>query len=267
MIKYIAILSVLFGLAFGIELPVTHTSKIIIKKGEFSTISFPFEITHIEKSPFLSKVSLPGDVSADSIINTEALLNANSLPQPKKAGAKKAPKSASIRMKKSKRSLSLYPLKIGNTQLVVYGNGKFPMHVHIIVRNKAGADHFAFKNFGKTNKFDQEISTRFEMVSHEKVISKLIKHVYNNKVPKGFTQSYVSKTYKRKGMRFKLKKKLVGSNYQVNEWIVKNTASGKVTLYEEMFYQEGVYAITFENNVLKKGEATRMFVVQRAGRG
>jgi hypothetical protein len=264
--KYLFLISVFVVTAFGIELPVTPTTKVVIKKGQFSTVSFPFDITHIEKSPFLSRVTLPSDIKADAIIDTEALLNANSLPQPKKAGARKAPKSTSIRMKKSKRSLSFYPLKLGSTELVVYGNGKFPMHVHIIVKNKAGADHFVFRNFGKNNRLDTEKSSHFEMVPHEKVISKLIKYVYNNKIPKGFSQSYVSKTYNRKGMRFKLRKKLVGNKYQVNEWIVKNTAPGKVTLYEEMFYLDGVYSITFENNILKKGESTRMFVVQRTGR-
>jgi len=256
------------GMLSAATLPVVETTKIIIKQGEFSTISFPFEIRHIEKSPFVTKTTLPANAKADSVINSEALLNASSLPQPTRAKKGKAkPKNKNIQMKQGKNKISIFPYKLGSTELIVYGHDSIDMHIHLIVRKDAGADHFAFKNYRKNNKEKIEKANRFEMASHEKAISKLIKYVYNNKVPDGYSQARMSKTYNRKGLRFRLHKKVVGEKYQVNEWILKNTAKGRVTLYEEMFYIDGVYAITFDNNVLNKGESTRMLVVQKRDKG
>jgi len=251
---------------FAVNLPIAPTTEIVVARGQWSTISFPFEIKHIEKSPFVTKAVVPENAPADAVVNSEALLNASSLPQPVKKGKKKAQEGPkNIVMKRTKKSIEIYPYKYGSTQLVVYGY-KQPMHVNIIVKKKAGADHFTFVDYGKKNRYVEEKADRFEMVSHEKVISKLIKYAYNNKVPPGYTQSRLSRSYSRNGMRFKLHKKIVGDRYQLNEWIVKNTAKGTVTLYEEMFYIDGIYAIAFDNNRLKHGESTRMFVVQKRDR-
>ncbi len=257
------------GVLSAATLPVVETTKIIIKQGEFSTITFPFEIKHIEKSPFVTKTTLPANAKADSVINSEALLNASSLPQPsKKRGKGKAkPKNTNIQMKQGKNKISVFPYKLGSTELIIYGHDSIDMHVHLIVKKDAGADHFTFKNYRKNNKEKMAKTNSFEMVSHEKAISKLIKYVYNNQVPDGYSQARMSKTYNRKGMKFRLHKKVVGEKYQVNEWILKNTGKGRVTLYEEMFYIEGVYAISFDNNVLNKGESTRMLVVQKRDKG
>jgi len=256
------------GMLGAATLPVVETTKIIIKQGEFSTISFPFEITHIEKSPFVTKTTVPANAKADSVINSEALLNASSLPQPTKGKKGKGkPRNTNIQMKRGKNNISVFPYKLGSTELIVYGHDSIDMHIHLVVRKNAGADHFTFKNYRKNNKEKRIKATSFEMVSHEKTISKLIKYVYNNKVPDGYSQARMSKTYNRKGMRFRLHKKVVGERYQVNEWILKNTGKGRVTLYEEMFYVDGVYAITFDNNVLNKGESTRMLVVQKKDKG
>jgi len=246
-------------------LPVVQTTNIIIKRGEFTTISFPFNIKHIEKSPFVTKTSLPGNANADSVINSEALLNASSLPQPSN-GAKKAevkPENKNIQMKQGKDRISVLPYSLGSTELIVYGHDSIDMHIHLTVREDAGADHFSFQNYRKDNKEKRALATKFEMVSHEKTISKLMKYVYNNLVPDGYSEARMSKTYNRNGMRFNLHKKVVGEEYQVNEWILKNTAKGRVTLYEEMFYVDGVFAISFDNDVLNSGESTRMIVVQK----
>ena len=254
---------------WAMDLPVAETTRIEIGRGQFSTITFPFEIKHIEKSPFVTKVSVPANASPDAVIDSQALLNASALPQP--ANGKKikaaAKNSKSIRMKRDRNSISIFPYKLGSTELVVMGHDKYDMHIKLIVKEKAGADHFHFKDFTSRDTVDVAKTSRFEMVPHEKVISKLIKYVYNNKTPPGFTVTRVIKTYNRKGMRFKLHKKVVGETYQANEWIVKNTGKGTVTLYEEMFYIDGIYAITFDNNVLRRGESTRMIVVQRKDRG
>jgi hypothetical protein len=266
--KLFVILNVLCVSILAMDLPVAETTRLEVGRGQFTTITFPFDIAHIEKSPFVTKATIPANASPDAVIDSQALLNASALPQPagKKKG-KSVSKSKNITMKKDRRSISIYPYKLGSTELVVMGHKKFDMHIKIIVKEKAGADHFNFKDFTSRDTVDVAKSSRFEMVPHEKVISKLIKYVYNNKTPPGFTVTRMSKTYHRKGMRFKLHKKVVGEKYQANEWIIKNTGKGTVTLYEEMFYIDGIYAITFDNNVLKRGESTRMIVVQRKDRG
>lgn len=267
MIRIFSIFALFVVGLFAVELPIVQVTNLTIKQGSHSYIAFPFEITHIEKTPFVTEVTVSESVGADSVINSEELLNANSLPTPSKKGKKgeTKPVSKNITMKKAQKSIDIFPMKAGTTQIVVYGHSKFPMHINLTVSEKAGASHFFFVDTRKVNGYDEKTSTKFEMVSHEKILSKLIKYAFNNKVPSGYSETRLGKTYDRKGMRFQLHKKLKGKDYELNEWYVKNTGNGTVTLYEEMFYQDGIFAISFENNVLNKGEATRMFIIQKAG--
>lgn len=266
MIRIFGIFALCVASLSAVELPLVQVTNLTIKKGSHSYLAFPFEITGVKKTPFVTEVTASEGLRADSIINSEELLNANSLPVPSKRGSKgqAAPVSKSISMEQAKNSVDIFPLKSGTTQIVVYGHKKFPMHINLTVSEKAGASHFFFVDTRKVNGYDQGRALKFEMVSHEKIVSKLMKYAFNNKVPSGYSQTRLGKTYDRKGMRFQLHKKLKGKDYELNEWLVKNTGNGTVTLYEEMFYQNGIYAIAFENNRLNTGEATRMFIVQKA---
>ena len=104
------------------------------------------------------------------------------------------------------------------------------------------------------------------MVSHEKVLSMLWKYGFNNMTPPGYRSVSANKRYTKKGLTFTLKKQLVGDKYREDIYVVKNTSKGELHLYEEMFYVDGIFGIAFENNDLKKGESTRMFVIKSAGK-
>lgn len=262
--KVMSLLTMIMVSASAAVLPITPTTKITIKAGQFSTLTFPFDIKHIEKSPFIASTDprIISGVSGDEVIDSEALMNAESLPQPSKKGEKKSNKKNSITMKKSKRTISVYPNKLGSTELIIYGY-KFPLHVKLLVRDEAGAGHFNFNDYETE---DQQKASSFEMVSHEKVISKLIKYAFNDMVPSGYSAVNMSKSYKKVGIDFRLKKKLKGDGYEVRTWTLKNRNKDEVRLYAEMFYTDGIYAVAFENNVLERGESTRMFIVQASKR-
>lgn len=245
-------------------LPVTPTTNITIKAGQFSTITFPFDIKHIEKSPFIASTDprIISGVSGDEVIDSEALMNAESLPQPGKKPTQASKEKKSITMKKAKRTISVYPNRLGSTELIVYGY-KFPLHIKLLVRDEAGAGHFNFEDYETEDKYK---ASHFEMVSHEKVISKLLKYAFNDMVPAGYSAVNMSKSYKKVGIDFNLNKKLKGDGYEVRTWTLKNDNKEEITLYSEMFYTDGIYAVSFENNVLKRGESTRMFIVQASKR-
>lgn len=252
--KIIACFYILITFGLAAELPIVPSTEIVVEKGKWATISFPFDLQDVRNSPFIGKTSIPDDVSADEVVNSEVLLDSDALPQPKGQA------QTSIKMEKTKRTISIYPYRLGTTQLVIYGNKSYPMHLKINVANKAGADHFTFVGYTEDV---QKKTQSFEMVTHEKVISKLIKYGYNNKVPSGYRKISGGKTYTRDGMNFKLNSVLKGDGYQLDTWIVKNTKGGIVSLYPEMFYVDGIYAVAFENNKLNTGEATKMFVVKK----
>jgi len=262
--KILSVIALVAVSASAAILPISPTTKITIKVGEFSTITFPFDIKHIEKSPFIASTNprIVSGVSGDAVIDSEALLNAESLPQPIKKDAILGKKEHSIYMTSSKRTISVYPNRLGSTELIVYGY-KFPIHIKLLVREDAGAGHFDFKDYETE---DKHKAKSFEMVPHEKVISKLIKYAFNDMVPPGYDAENMNKSYKKVGIQFKLIKKLKGDGYEVRTWIVKNQNKDTVNLYAEMFYTEGIYAIAFENDELKRGESTRMFIVQASNR-
>jgi len=248
----------------ALELPLNPTTKLVVKQGAFSTIKLPFSISRIEKSPFVSKAAnIPAGVDSDTVINSEVLANADRLPQPKRAKKGASRKPTPLKMKWSGKTISLYPNKVGSTSVAIYGYDKYPVILKIIVRKSASADHFFFKDYETQSK---EIAGGFEMVEHEKVLSMLWKYGFNNMTPPGYNAVNVKRVYHKKGLKFTLVKQLVGEQYREDVYIVKNTTKGNLHLYEEMFYVDGIYGIAFENNDLKRGEATRMFVIKTAGK-
>lgn len=272
--KIFMIIMMAVGFLYGADIPMSPTTEIIIKKGKFSAITFPFDIVSIDKSPFVSKesdnveVGTQQEIQTDPVINSEQLVNSEKLPAPGEVSLKaKGP----IAMKQDKRMISLFPNKLGTTELTIYGNKEYVMHVSVIVKDKSGADHFNFvgnsgQRFSSVNEFEEgngEDTKSFEMVEHEEVISKLIKYAYSNSTPDGYIAKNASNSYERAGLKFTLQKKTIGDSYELDTWIVKNVKQGKVNLYPEMFYQDGIYSVSFINPRIEYGEATKMFIVRK----
>lgn len=80
--------------------------------------------------------------------------------------------------------------------------------------------------------------------------------------PKGYASKVKSKKYNIGKVKMKLVRSLVGKGYRADEWLIKNGYGEKKRFHEEMFYNDGIYAVALENNVLAPGEATRLFVVR-----
>lgn len=272
--KILGLIFILGGMLYAANIPMSPTTEIVIKKGKFAAISFPFDIVSIDKSPFVSKESqntenkvANQEIQSDPVINSEQLVNSEKLPTPSEV-TKKA--RGPIAIKQDKRMISLFPNKLGTTELTVYGNKDYVMHISIIVKDKAGADHFNFVgnsaeyfvNNDNIRDGVEEIKS-FEMVEHEEVISKLIKYAYSNMVPDGYISKNASNSYKRAGLKFSLQKKIIGDSYELDTWIVKNIKQGRVNLYPEMFYQDGIYSVSFVNPRIDYGEATKMFIIRK----
>lgn len=278
--KTILMLSILTIASLGAVLPLAPTTDIVIKKNKFTAITFPFDIVSLDKSYFMSMDKEEDDITGQDVaaiapLPTENsdILNGQKLPEPNQMPQAAAPQSGPILIKQDKRLISIFPKKLGTTELVVYGNKNYPMHINLIVKDKSAEDHFNFVDKGgvttayisEPDKSKEEINNvkEFEMVEHEEVVSKLIKHAYNDSTPEGYTTQSANKSYKRSGLNFKLMKKTIGETYEIDTWYIKNTADGVVNLYPEMFYSDGIYAVSFVNPKIAYGEATKMFIVKK----
>ena len=55
---------------------------------------------------------------------------------------------------------------------------------------------------------------------------------------------------------------LLGDRYLAQEVRLTNKTKNEITLYEEMFYEPGIFSVSFENDTLKPGESTRTFFIR-----
>jgi len=228
---------------------------------EYSVIEFPFEIKDKKASAFYSMVKVKKkdkkvDSKKDGVkvprFQTPIIKKKT---DPKKTVKKKAP----IIINVGKNNIQLYPLALGHMEFVIWGYKKFPILLKIIVDNKLGEKYYLFKDYS----INKRIANKLESDSHEKIIARLTKALYNKKPPKGYTiESYYSK-FKVKNFEFVLVQSYFGKRYIAEEWRVSNKSDATEKLYPEQFFNDDIYSVSFENDILNSDETTRMFIVRK----
>ncbi len=266
----------------ALEIPVVPETTIEVPYKQFSIIKFPFKVTNIQQSIFSytrkksSKLSPAVKASGVKQIT---------LTKAKGASAAKIEATSKniLNIKKIDNILTMRPSFKGETQVIVWGNSEFPMVIKIKVVDDAD----------KNIEFIQIVSKRsevanFESSPHEKVIERIMKSLYNSELhpkPRGYENVARKELYDVEikdrdnspfaRLRVSLSKEYVGKKYIGQVWNVNvlpefdtedNTIEipdgFKLSLYEEMFDSQGVYAVSLETYQITKGHGTRIMLVR-----
>jgi len=268
---------------YAIEIPIVQNLEVTIPLKELSVIEFPFEVKVKNFTPFVykKKKTIQKDVEKKDF---DPLKDSVKLPQvkdltplsnirnmrdiKKKITANKNAVVNTLKGKSKKFSVSwgknfvqFLPKKEGSTQLIVWGYEKFPIIIKIIISNdkELSNSYIKFVDYEADNKKITKKSLK--NTSHEKVCSRLIKSLYNHKVPSGYKTVIKVQEYNSKSLEVSFVKSIVGKYYTASEYRVLNIADTALSLNEPMFSTANNYAISIENRDLKENEATRMFVV------
>lgn len=258
MFKSIAVILLLAVSSYAIEFPINKKYYIKIENGEFTVFQFPFKIKKTFSSGFL--------ISKDSkeIKKLEEEDKKNILTSD--ISKLKAPKpNKIIQIKQGNSSLTFLPKAAGTFNIVVWGYKKYPLMFDITVVNSKDKkkdnidNYYKFIDYSENKKKAKE----FESTSHEKVIVKLMRSIYNKKLPSGYKNKTTAQTFEDNSFAYIKNISYVGNRYTAEEWYIKNKTNKKISLYEEEFLVDGVYAIAFENNLLYPKTQTRMFIVKK----
>ena len=265
--KKIVILLLISALTslMALDMPILNKQEIYLENGKFTVMEFPFKIKKTINSGFLVELKTAreeeykGDSDIDSVM----------LPEDKPTATTKKKKAVitkiknPIEIKQGQMSLTLLPKKLGSFELIIWGYKKYPImltiHVVDIDSKESTPTYYNFLDY----ETDKEEAKSFEKTAHEKVIIKLVRAIYNNKLPTGYKSLGYSQDFTNASdvLLYKLNRAYIGNAYRVDEWVIRNIGDESVKLYEEAFYTEGVYGISFENDLLPGHQQTRMFVV------
>lgn len=228
---------------FSLDIPINKVINIDIKLGDFSVVEFPFEIKGTNKATFIPHTKNVKDGEKTSV---KKLISSNS-------------SADSLTIKRGKNTFTFFPKKFGKLSLVVWGYKEHPVMLNLNVTSNDVSQYYRFVDYSQ----DLEDAGNFEATSHELTITRLMKYLFNNKAPSGYKNITEGRQYKLGALNFSLVTSLMGKKYRGDEWVVKNLGSDNISLYEEMFYADGIYAISFEASRLKPLEKCRMFIVRK----
>jgi len=254
------------------DVPLVKNIDIYIPYKEFSVIEFPFEVKGYDFTPFVytKSIGIKKDKSIDPTSYKAPSLqpSVKSLSNRKKVtklvkqrlAMKKAKNSSPINVAKGKNLFRLYPKKVGKTELLVWGYKKFPIMINLIIT----------KDVTKANKLisfidlsqDLKKAEDFESTYHDRVIVKITKALYANSLPRGYKEEITKKEFFSNTLHVVLIKRYLGRRYMGEEYIVINKNDKTISLDSKMFEGNGIYGITFINNILSPGSSTRVFVVR-----
>lgn len=263
--KYLFAFAILVASVFAVDVPLEKVMNVEVGIGEYAVFDFPFKIKAANPTGFKSDYSVVQvSQDAEKITGGTDYLDEKLPPKkknPASATGKKGVKNKTFKaldVKRSSHTISIYPRKFGEMTFLVWG-GRDPVMLKIkVTKNKKGPTHMKFLDYSKS----EQQAKVLEKTSHEKVITILVKHLYNKKTPKGYTAKARSKTFRIGKVKMKLVRSIVGDGYRADEWLVKNGYRQTKRFHEEMFYNPGIYAVSLEDDVLAPNEATRMFVVR-----
>lgn len=224
------------------DIPIVESITINVVSEGKSVIEFPFKITSIGQ----------GDFTVDKSGGKDALASFNV--QGSSAGD--APD-----IKKGDNVLEITSTSSGVMELIVWG------YDHpIFLKTKFEASGEKYFRFTEAIGKNEDIKT-LESNYHEDVIVDLVTAAFNEKMPKGYSSKTKKSVGKSGDVYWSLQLEYIGNEYAVQTWKVTNGGKEVVDLYEEMFVSEKdrVYGVSIESNRLKPNEATRVFIVRRAG--
>lgn len=256
----------LFSLCYAKIVPLVQNLVIYIPVKELSVVEFPFLIKEKSFTPFIYKVKLHKIKDSNNPLKAAVKLpkisssnNFNVSPPVIKNIFTKKKNKKPLSATWGKNFVQFYPRYAGNTEVIIWGYRKYPILLKIIAtKNKKIANRYIkFIDYDKRFKTNQN----FQDLSHEKICSRLIYLLYNNKTPSGFKIESQHKEYKNKNFNFILIKSIIGRYYSATEYKITNISNKKITLNEPMFASVYTYAISIVNRELNPGETTKMFVV------
>lgn len=247
--------------AFSAELPINSKYEISIENGEFTVFEFPFEIKKTFKSGFLL------GKGSDEIQKLKD--ESNKLTIDPRTNKEISKKSNVIQIKQGKHSITFLPKARGSFKLVIWGF-KYPIMFDINVvdttnkkQKKEMEYYYKFLDYTK----DIKKAAKFETDPHEKIIVKLIRATYNKKLPSGYKSARTTQEFADKYFNYTLNFSYIGKKYTSEEWLLENTTDKNITLYEEQFTKDNVFAVAFENNIVDAGKTTRMYIVRKSTKG
>ncbi len=251
---------------FAKDIPIQRELTIEIPLNEYSIIEMPFKIISKDLTPFKRREKVENS-KLDKKKNTKLEKVYVRPGTPKKIKVtnlktKKIPKKEkkSLDFQSSENILKFYPRKEGEIGIVLWGYD-YPIMLKIITKKELEYKEKYFKFY--TPEMDKKDSIKFENNYHERVLTKLLKALYKNTPPGGYKVETQSEEFVNNGINFSLNTTYAGQNYKGQIWNIENLSDKTINLYEEMFSRPDVFLISFESNILKVGEATRLFVITK----
>lgn len=218
------------------------TTSMIIKiiEGKYSILDFPFMITGVDFDEF--KERLQAQSTTDSNQNTE---------------------QSPISIEQKENRLIINSKIVGKTQMIVWG-GEYPVIIDLIVNKKDGKNYYKF--IAKEKKESLESIRKLENNEHERIINILITAMYKDKIPRGYEKSDKKEFFILKKEKLRLIKEysLIGRYYIAEKWDGINiNKENSLNLYETMFYDESIYAVSLLSNVLEPLKSTAIYIIRK----
>lgn len=228
-----------------------NKTTIEIPVNSWTILSFPFEIKDIDRASTSLQRQATGDVDFSSLNDGTQ--------QPQKTQQPIPSQNDSTTINVGTNTVSIFPREHTDIKLAVWRTTGYPVLLDIKTSDDKKQAYFEFVDGYGVDKKD---TGEFEANEHTKIIAELIKATYNRKPPKGYRVE--SDTFKTKvgGLEITGILSLIGERYLSQEIKIANNTGAEITLYEELFYEKGFFAVSFENDTLKPGESCRAFVIR-----
>ena len=103
----------------------------------------------------------------------------------------------SLKMASSENIIKLYPKQTGSAEFLIWGYD-YPIMINLVVKDKLSKDnkekHYKFIDY----KQRKNLVMKYESSYHEKVLEKLLKALYNKKIPRGYQKVITKEIYEDK---------------------------------------------------------------------
>lgn len=244
------------------EIPISEEVQLTIPLGKFSVIEFPFKVTSKNITSFMVnkkiKISNNKNKNEKQLIQSENVLAANVQKKLRKHKKSSKKRDRYISIVQNVNGFTFFTKREGVLKMVIWGY-KHPILLTLKVSKNNG---YGFYQFIVPQSESKEV-IKTEQGSHEKIINKLMVNLFNQTVPRGYKSDSQDIVYKSNGFTMRLNREIRGRRYLGQEWLLTNNSNdGNNIIHEESFYQKGIFAVSLENNTIKKGESIRVFIVR-----
>lgn len=236
------------------QLPISkNKTEVTIPLKNWSILSFPFEIKEVKKA-----TNSGSSQTGMQDVDFASLNEQGSQQQPKQQQS--IPQDGTVVFDVGLNTISIFPKEAADIKLTVWRSNGFPIMLDLkTTEDTKAASYFEFVDgYGA----DKSEAQAFEGSSHVGVIAELIKGLYNHVPPKGYKVEQDAFKQEMSGIAIDGVFTLLGDRYLAQEVRLTNKTKNEITLYEEMFYEPGIFSVSFENDTLKPGESTRTFFIR-----